>query len=305
MASIFTLFSAAVAVSVGFGDAQNEFVWVECKSNTGRFGHQSMLDCVIKTSEEVVDPKILTVTWRKAGDEDPLLVFNRGKLSSTKGYSFAQRSWNDKNMNISLLIANTEIQHEGEYTCRVFTDSGVGQKETKLSVTAAYKEPIITSNPMRFQQGQNLILTCATEGGFPQGELRWYVDKKTDWTKSATFQATPGPDGRFKLSSTLELLQGSTFSTYTCVVFNASNGKEEEVTFDINKSLPIHGPEPTEPLFNHSKWVAPVVVIGSLIVGLLLLLFFRRRCQSEHETVPNAPPYDDDEAPDVEKGNYA
>lgn len=102
---------------------------------------------------------------------------------------------------------------------------------------ARYRTPSITSDPEKIQPGRQRTLTCDTDGGHPKGELRWYDDVDTDWTTSAEFQATRREDGRFRLSSTLTLMPGSTFSKYTCVVLNASGAKEEEATFDIVTSL--------------------------------------------------------------------
>ena len=116
---------------------------MECKTgNVGQYGQQSMLDCVVTTAEEVKDPKIWVVAWKKKGSEDNLLVFHRGETKVQPGYRFAESSWNDRNMNISLLITNTTMVNSGDYTCLVMTDSGDDEEtETSLRVTGESLQP--------------------------------------------------------------------------------------------------------------------------------------------------------------------
>ncbi|XP_067436246.1 butyrophilin subfamily 1 member A1 isoform X2 [Thunnus thynnus] len=258
------------------------FVKVECKTgNVGQYGQQSMLDCVVTTAEEVKDPKILTVTWKKKGSEDNLLFFHRGETKVQPGYRFAESSWNDKNMNISLLITNTTMVNNGDYTCLVMTDSGDDEETvTSLGVTAKYNKPTIRSIPVNITGREDVTLICSSVGGYPEGKLRWFDEHNTEWPASSKMEAELTNDGLFKLSSKLSLLKNSIFSKYTCVVFNSSRGKEDEVTLEIPDTAASEGQGGEKGSDQISKIVAPVVVIGSLIVGLLLaLLIHRRRSQ--------------------------
>lgn len=98
----------------------------------GQYGQQSLLECVVKTTRD--DAEIRVVTWKKEGADDPLLVFHRGEMLP-KGGTFAEPSWNARNMNVSLLISNTAVEDEGDYKCMVLTDSGEGSGKTSLKVT--------------------------------------------------------------------------------------------------------------------------------------------------------------------------
>lgn len=112
------------------------FVSVSCMTEKeGQYGQSSLLECVITTSSVVIDPEIRLVSWRKTDDEEPLLVFYRGETRSLPGYSFAEPSWNDRNLNVSLLITNTTVQDEGAYTCQVMTNSGGETNTIFLKVT--------------------------------------------------------------------------------------------------------------------------------------------------------------------------
>lgn len=284
----FLIFTATYIIA---GNA-DVFVKVQCKPvNVGQYGQQSLLECVIQTSKDATDTNIDVVTWKK-GDKEHRLVFNKGNMDLQPGYSFAEQSGNELNMNVSLLITHTTLLDEGDYTCEVLTDRGYSTATTSLKVTAKYSTPTI-SMPDAITQNTEGTLKCDTFGGYPEGQLRWFDVDRNDWTKSATMVSKKTENGLFHLSSSLHLLQGSIFSKYTCVVFNASGGKEDEATIDIPDAGSSHGPEPEKFVGATSKIVAPVVVIGSLIVGLLLVLVVRkmrtRRDPQGFQTCNTAP----------------
>ncbi|XP_028455726.1 CD276 antigen-like isoform X2 [Perca flavescens] len=290
MASIgILLFFTAIYIRTGNTNAG--FVNVECQAEkVGQYGQQSLLQCVVKTTQDVVNPEIRVVTWTNETDH-PLLVFHKGTSKPQQGYSFAEPSWNKRNMNVSLLITNTAVEHEGVYKCTVMTDSGDGEGSTSLKVTAKYNKPTIHSNPENITLNTNVTLMCNSDGGYPKGQLRWFNENNTESTNSSPMEAKQTESGLFNLSSNLSLLKGSIFTNYTCKVFNASGDKEEEATFEVQNPIPATQTE--EELGPASKIVAPVVVIGSLIVGLLLaLLIYRMRSQRDHRELPICD-YDD------------
>uniref|UniRef100_A0A3P9DD49 Ig-like domain-containing protein n=1 Tax=Maylandia zebra TaxID=106582 RepID=A0A3P9DD49_9CICH len=215
------------------------FVKVECKAeNVGQYGQQSLLECVVKTGQFVTDPTIRMVAWKKLNspeDEGGLVLgFHRGKLDRPKrGYMFAEPTWDEKNMNVSLLITNTAVADDGDYKCMVITDSGDGSTVTTLKVQAKYSVPTVYSIPEKIVPNSESTLICESRGGYPQGTIRWFVEEKHDWTGSSKMEAKQSDDGLFQLTSRLSLSRGSTFSKYTCAVFNASGGKENEKTFEM------------------------------------------------------------------------
>ncbi|TMS23588.1 CD276 antigen [Larimichthys crocea] len=280
-----------IFISTLVGAAHAGFVSVECKTeNVGQFGQQVMVDCVIQLKPEAADAEIKVVNWKKNGDDKPLLHFYRGEYQRSKErYSFAEPSWNNANMNVSLLIKDAAMEDEGAYTCTVVTNRGDGSVSTSLEIRAKYNRPTVTSTPERLTGDTDGVLTCTSEGGYPEGKLRWFDEHNAEWTKSAEMQAVKMKDGLFRLSSSLTLLRGSTFSKYTCMVYNHSGGKEEEFLFEINPHNDRHERGPEKEMNTPSKIVAPVVVIGSLIVGLLILLVVRRR-RNRHEPVSTCEP---------------
>ncbi|XP_076741168.1 uncharacterized protein LOC112434936 isoform X1 [Maylandia zebra] len=271
------IFTALCVTAVKSG-----FVKVECKAeNVGQYGQQSLLECVVKTSSDVNDPNIRMVAWKKLtspeDEGDPVLDFKRGKLNRPKrGYRFAEPSWNGKNMNVSLLITNTAVADEGDYKCIVITDSGDDNMVTTLKVQAKYSISTLYSIPEKIVPNTDSTLVCESRGGYPQGTIRWFDEEKHEWTKSSEMDAKQADDGLFQLTSRLSLLGGSTFSKYTCAVFNASGGKEDEKTFEMPPPPSSQGG-----LFSNEveiyKIVVPLVVIGSLIICGLLIYGWRSR----------------------------
>lgn len=109
---------------------------MECKTRPAvQSGQESLLECVLKTSEEVVDLKIRNVIWKKNGVDETLLSFHEGVTTKQSGYSFAEPSWNNRNLNVSLLISSTTVQHQGTYRCQVNTNNGRAYNSISLKVT--------------------------------------------------------------------------------------------------------------------------------------------------------------------------
>uniref|UniRef100_A0A4W6FS85 Ig-like domain-containing protein n=1 Tax=Lates calcarifer TaxID=8187 RepID=A0A4W6FS85_LATCA len=240
MASTGTLFLIFAVTFIREGNAQNTFVNVNCKENVGQYGQQSLLECIVQTTSEASDIQIRVVTWRRQGADKPALVFHDGRIDPKSSFTFAEPSWNNKNMNVSVLIPNTRVADNGRYTCMVMTNSGDGKGEVNLKVTAKYSEPIISSIPEKITPGSNGELTCETHGGYPKGDIRWFVNDNTDWTKSSKMEVKGAQDGLLHLSSKLPLLHGSIFSKYTCIVYNATGGKEAEAVFIPDPEVEEH-----------------------------------------------------------------
>ncbi|XP_030583363.1 leucine-rich repeat-containing protein 4C isoform X1 [Archocentrus centrarchus] len=281
------IFTAFCITAVKSGD----FVKVECKTkNLGHYGQQSLLECVVQTSKDVQDPVIRVVAWKKLsspGDEDGkiMLAYSKRSSQTTQGYRFAEPSWNERNMNVSLLITNTAVTDEGLYSCMVITDSGDHTSFTTLNVQAKYSIPTILFSSEKIVPNSFSTLTCESVGGYPEGKLRWFDKDNYDWTGSAEMEVKQTDDGLLQLTSRLPLFQGSTSLKYTCIVFNASGVKEEESTIEIPEDSLSEG-STGEKQVETSKIVAPLVVIGSLIVGLLLvLLLYKKRAQHGHHAV--------------------
>ncbi|XP_029950936.1 butyrophilin-like protein 2 isoform X2 [Salarias fasciatus] len=294
MASIGTCLFLFAVICVAAGNSKNDFVTVNCDAEiVGMVGHQSLLNCSLQLSAEVSDVNIRVVRWSKKGRKLPVMVYYEGKWNKAPGYDVAESSWNEKSSNLSMLITSTSVTDDGEYTCTVVTDSGRSEGSTSLRVRAKYSPPEVHSIPEKIIENQDSSLICETGGGYPEGKIRWLDVHDKDWTASSEMEAKQTDDGLFQLSSKLLLKRGSTFDEYKCVVYNARGSKEMEVTFKPSPEKQ-KGPETHNP----THYVAPLVVIGSLAVGLLLLLVLCRRRQTQHN--PQEVPTQDY---DVEKGD--
>ncbi|XP_049900741.1 hemicentin-2-like [Epinephelus moara] len=161
------------ALSISKGN--EAFIRLQCVAeNVGVIGQQSLLECVVKSTQGIADVTIILVTWRKVGDERPLLVFHREQTELQPGYMFAEPSWNGGNMNVSLLITNTAVEHEGVYTCMVMTDSGYATSQTSLKVTGALSVPSVSVSPSaEIVEGSSVTLTCSSDAN-PAANYTWY-----------------------------------------------------------------------------------------------------------------------------------
>lgn len=109
---------------------------MECKKELAvQYGQESLLECVLKTTEDVEDLRIRSLIWKKYGVDEVLLKFMDGDTTKQTGYSFAEPSWNKRSRNVSLLISSTTVQHEGIYRCQVMTSVGPAWGNIYLKVT--------------------------------------------------------------------------------------------------------------------------------------------------------------------------
>ncbi|XP_013986354.1 uncharacterized protein isoform X1 [Salmo salar] len=269
------------------GNSSESFVKLECKTEYhGVYGQQLILECIVKPV--VVDVTIITVTWKRMGAadkaDDNLLEYHKEKMDLTPGFKFAEPSWNKKNMNVSLLLTNTKMADKGAYECMVTTDVGIATATISLSVTAKYKTPTMSSIPVtNIKENTDVTLFCNSTGGHQTGLIWWFDQFGSNWTRSAELVAKETDDGLFRLSSRFTVLKATSSSTnYTCKVLNVNGAKEGMASFVI-KFVSRDLGRKADHLDNLSttKWLTPVVVLGSLIIVLLaaLLLFKRRSAQ--------------------------
>ncbi|CAB1344673.1 unnamed protein product [Coregonus sp. 'balchen'] len=271
------------------GNSSETFVKLECKTEYhGVYGQQSILECVVKPVVE--DVTIITVTWKRVGAAAAnLLEYHKDKMDPTPGFKFAEPSWNKKNMNVSLLLTNTKMADNGEYECEVETEVGTAKATPRLSVTAKYKTPTMSSIPdTNIQENTDVTIFCNSTGGHQKGLIWWFDQSGNNWTRSAELVAKETDDGLFSLASKFTVLKAtSSYTNYTCKVLNVNGALEGKASFEIQfMSRDLGRKADNLDSVSTPKWLAPVVVIGSLIVGLLaaLLIFRRRSAQRGHQT---------------------
>ncbi|KAK6300474.1 hypothetical protein J4Q44_G00285720 [Coregonus suidteri] len=260
------LFFAIHFACIRAGNSFETFVKLECKTEYhGVYGQQSILECVVKPVVE--DVTIITVTWKRVGAAAAnLLEYHKDKMDPTPGFKFAEPSWNKKNMNVSLLLTNTKMADNGEYECEVETEVGTAKATPRLSVTAKYKTPTMSSIPdTNIQENTDVTIFCNSTGGHQKG-LIWWFDEF----------------GRKLPQRVLNC-----YTNYTCKVLNVNGALEGKASFEIQfVSRNLGSKADNLDSVSNTKWLAPVVVIGSLIIGLLAALqFFKKRsAQRGHQT---------------------
>uniref|UniRef100_A0A674EA29 Ig-like domain-containing protein n=1 Tax=Salmo trutta TaxID=8032 RepID=A0A674EA29_SALTR len=255
-----------------------EFVKVECKEEYhGVYGQQSLLQCNVKAVQNVT---ISTVTWKRVEVDTLLLEYHQDTFNLIPGFEFAEPSWNKNNMNVSLLLTNTKMADKGVYECMVGTDRGYDKATTSLSVTAMYLTPTMSSIPeTNIKENTDVTIFCNSTGGQQKGLIWWFDQFGSNRTRSAELVAKETGDGLFNLSSRFKVLKATSSSTnYTCKVLNVNGVEEGMASFVIQFAVPEIGTSARLDSVSPTNWLAPVVVIGSLIIGLLVaLLLFRKR----------------------------
>lgn len=180
MASVLIVIACLISLSLET-KSDNSFVTVACQKPdmVVQYGTSTLLDCVVKT--DMLNVVIEIVTWKRNG-VTVLSFFDKNVKPRDPSYTFAKSTWNDSNMNVSLLITNTVLSHDGEYHCDVVTDSGLAKTKVQLTVKANYSKPVIYSDPEKIISDKDFTLTCQTHGGYPKGDLRWIVNDEA-WKK--------------------------------------------------------------------------------------------------------------------------
>ncbi|CAL8350933.1 unnamed protein product [Boreogadus saida] len=116
------------------------FVALECnKHSHGRLGQQSLLECIVKEKGPIV--RVITIIWSKG--RTPLIEYKGGNFTSKQGFTLAEPSWNETNMNVSMLLNNTMKADIGNYTCIVNTNRGLCRNSTTLDLPAIGSSPTI------------------------------------------------------------------------------------------------------------------------------------------------------------------
>ena len=101
---------------------------MECQSSTGHPGQPSKLDCVVRPQNDI---KILKVFWNK--DRNRVLTFDGGIYPETERFQFADTNWRTSK-NISLLVKDTNVSDEGNYSCTVATTLGIEKGDARFDV---------------------------------------------------------------------------------------------------------------------------------------------------------------------------
>ena len=106
----------------------SDFVTVECQSSTGHSGQPSKLDCVVKPQNDL---KILKVFWKKDGQQ--VLTFDGSINPENERFQFADTNWRTSKV-ISLLVKDTKVLDEGNYSCTVVTTLGYEKGDARFDV---------------------------------------------------------------------------------------------------------------------------------------------------------------------------
>ncbi|XP_072538916.1 uncharacterized protein [Salminus brasiliensis] len=300
MASAILLFLAVASSSLCSGALTDRLLSVECQPAAGVVGQSMKISCLFRTSLGIDQDIIInTVFVYKNGQKDPLFTIKNSGGSGDPRFRLPSVS------DPSLELTDTALTDEGEYLYMLSTNRGIIKDGVfRISVTAKYSQPTMKSWPEKIVEGQGANLYCNVSGGYPAGVIHWFDQVDTDWTKSATLTIKEGEDKLLQMSSKLSFTKFDlSWAPFRCVVLNSRNVQEGESTFQPEGLRDASVEDKDKQL--STNIVAPVVVIGSLLVGLLLVILLRGRCGRPSRRPSTVPilsgVYTSNDMPDVEE----
>ncbi|XP_017577113.1 uncharacterized protein LOC108441875 isoform X1 [Pygocentrus nattereri] len=279
MASAVLLFLTVMLSPVCFGAPTKSLISVECQPAFGVAGQITKISCSFKKNFEGNQDIIITAgTVKRRGETDPVFWFQKDVMKGD--HRFKPASKNDP----SLLLTDAAVSDGGQYDYTVLTNRGIIEDGTfRISVTAKYSKPTMSSLQKEVEDGGTADFYCNSSGGYPAGTIHWFDSTNTNWTMSATLEVREREDQLLEMSSKLTFTSiDSSWAPFRCVVLNSKFVKEGEETFQPNIKVPGKSDSQSGgggEFKLETKYVAPIVVIGSLIVGLLLVLLLRGRCK--------------------------
>ena len=110
------------------------FVALECnKHSHGWLGQHALLECIVKGTVPI--ERVTKINWLGPNETTPLIKYEDGNFISIQGFTLAEPSWNETNMNVSMLLKKTMKADIGNYTCKVNTNRGICITTTTLDLS--------------------------------------------------------------------------------------------------------------------------------------------------------------------------
>ncbi|KAJ8404234.1 hypothetical protein AAFF_G00340070 [Aldrovandia affinis] len=250
----------------------DDTVKLECPPvNRGVYGQDTWIRCSVRGGS---GRYVSRLVWKRLDSGTHGSTVSFFGVKDWNGGRF-ESGWDKVNMEVWLLVRNTQDADEGRYKCLAMTDQGYVESSTSLKVTARYTEPTVWSVPERnIVDDMEVTMFCQTHGGYPRGTIHWFDQYGTNWTRSAKMEAQETKDKRFDLTSEFTVWRVSSGSPgYRCRVVSSDGGREGEAELH----LMFRDPEKSVQRWSNNSIVAVIVVVGSLATGVLLLVLLQRR----------------------------
>ncbi|XP_062853209.1 cell adhesion molecule 2 [Trichomycterus rosablanca] len=264
-----------------------DIVELKCQPAVGNIGETMNIKCSIKINSNArsQDYVIYIVTLTKMDQEEPCFIYNEGSVTGDTRFTLPNSHAP------SLSLHNTAISDEGEYTYWIDTSRGESTGKITLNVTASYSNAAVNSWPEVIVRDHHVDLYCKASGGYPAATIQWFDAGNTNWTRNSVLHITKGNDGLFSLSSKLSFRSfDPMWGEFTCVIYSR-NGPELNKTLNFGMEDALTNDSPKDDDYrNLKKILAPLVVIGSLITGLLIVLIYTARRRQQRARRPSTLP---------------
>ncbi|NXA19916.1 BT3A2 protein, partial [Ibidorhyncha struthersii] len=236
------------------------------KPVTGVIGKGVILPCQLKVK---IIPEKLSVQWIFIGNSksidvttyDGKNIYNPVHEDETyKGRTiFFQSEFNKGN--VSLYLKNVMLSDKGKYTCSVFFENWYDEVVVDLDVAAKGDESSVFLDG---HVGQDIGLTCKSQGWFPAPEVVWLNSKGQTRKEKVTTQTKNTSSGVFDVVSSMNLKPGSDKEVSCRVVNNLLNAVCESRVLISDVFFPSTSP-----------WMTAFLVILFLNIAVLAAVGYK------------------------------
>ncbi|XP_060705365.1 CD276 antigen-like isoform X1 [Hemiscyllium ocellatum] len=235
---------------------------------SGIVGESALLPCVDSTIKNHALDEI-RVYWQMA---DQLVhAFHSGKEHVSQDYSNRARLFTKefKQGNFSLLLSDLRVSDEAEYICVIQMKQKTGYDvvlsvSVSLQIAAHYMEPVLSA---QCEPGHEALvkLHCSSWGGYPEPLVYWTDDITNTLPENSTVKNDIifSHGGLYNVTSVL-WIQATSYSTYTCSIYNPKLQKNKTATLHWNISEGDR--EEISISDTHHGWITPVVLVTLILV---------------------------------------
>ncbi|XP_064782166.1 butyrophilin subfamily 1 member A1-like isoform X2 [Oncorhynchus masou masou] len=193
--------------------------------------------------------------------EAPVDPRYRGRVSLTGGMERG---------NVSLTLERVTLEDRGEYVCQVTSKQWYEKASVFLTVNVTGSEPVLSVAEAR-GGGDQVNVTCSSEGWSPQPKLTWRNKEGTEIRNEQEVLKTSDPQGLVSVSSWL--LYASSYSNWLACTFSLSEEAKRE-----GRILPHIYTAPTAvPGVYKEAFIVTLILSLVIICALFSVILCKRR----------------------------
>ncbi|XP_076581119.1 butyrophilin subfamily 1 member A1-like isoform X2 [Chaetodon auriga] len=192
-------------------------------------GDDVILSCHL---EPPIDASLETVVWTRPGVDPKYIHFHKDGRVAFQNPSYHYRTvlFVDelRDGNVSLKISKVKLSDAAKYTCILQSL----RKEASIELTVgAVSTPVTALADIDRNTGE-VVLSCASEGWYPQPEVSW-LDAEGNVLPAGPTGTVRGPDGLYAVSSRVTVEKRHS-NTFTCRVQQKNINRTRETRVHVS-----------------------------------------------------------------------